>query len=403
TTGGPGDDDGQWDSGESIEFGVTLLNDGTDPLTGITATVVPLIPGVTLPVDTASYSDLSPGASGAALGPDFTVQLPTTVQCGEAMDFRIDITANEGSWSNTFQQASGLVVSGGGTALEEDFEASGIPANWTVVDGGTSDDTWFTDSVADPTDCNNTDANAPVSGNWAAVDSDCAGAVDMDESLITPVLDLSTTLTVTLEFDHFFNRYQTESAELDVRASLTGGTWVNINTWADDTANAQHESFDITSEAAGAADVEIRWHYYAANFEWYWFVDNVLVTFTSPTRCDSVVCLPSGAPGEQNGAYWPNLGDFTWSEDLAATSGYTLYRGTEADLPGLLDGYVDSCTRFTGVDGSDHLVDLSADDPSGVAGGLYWYVVTGWNGIGEGSPGNATAGPRVVNSLGPCP
>ena len=54
------------------------------------------------------------------------------------------------------------------------------------------------------------------------------------------------------------------------------------------------------------------------------------------------------------------------------------------------------------VANSDHLVDLSGDDPSGVAGGLYWYVVTGWNGIGEGSAGNHTAGPRVVNSLGPC-
>jgi hypothetical protein len=224
----------------------------------------------------------------------------------------------------------------------------------------------------------------------------------MDEALITPVLDLSTTVTVTLEFDHFFNRYQEESAELDVRSSLTAGAWVNIFSWADDTANAQHESFDITNQAAGAADVQIRWHYHAANYEWYWFVDNVLVTFTSPAGCDSAVCLPSGAPGEQIGAYWPDLDDFTWSEDLAASSGYAVYRGTEADLPGLLDGSVDSCARFTGVDSGDRLVDLSGDDPSGAAGGLYWYLVTGWNGVGEGSAGSATAGPRAVNSLGPC-
>ena len=63
---------------------------------------------------------------------------------------------------------------------------------------------------------------------------------------------------------------------------------------------------------------------------------------------------------------------------------------------------MDSCTRFTGVDSGSNLVDLSLDDPSGVAGGFYWYVVTGWNGIGEGSAGDASTGPRVVNSLGPC-
>jgi hypothetical protein len=223
----------------------------------------------------------------------------------------------------------------------------------------------------------------------------------MDESLTTPAMDLSSALTVTVEFDHYFNRYQSETADLDVRSSLTGNSWVTIHSWADDTANAQHEDFDITAQAAGAADVQLRWHYYGANYEWYWYVDNVQVSFTGVAGCDMDACLQAGAPGEQSGAYWPSVVDFTWSEDLAATSGYTLYRGEESGLAGLLDGTVDSCTRFTGIDSSDNTVDLSGDDPG--AGGLYWYLVTGWNGIGESTAGSGAGGPRVVDSSGPCP
>ncbi len=169
--------------------------------------------------------------------------------------------------------------SGSQEFFNEDFEASGIPGTWTIFDGGTSTDTWYTDNSGDPGGCGNTDAAAPCAGNWAQVDSDCAGSVDMDEELITPAFDMSTASTAFLTFDHYFRMYSAEVADVDIRSTGgTGGSWMNVASWTGtSTANAASEIIDITTEAAGYNDVQIRFHYYNANFEWTWSIDNVIV------------------------------------------------------------------------------------------------------------------------------
>jgi hypothetical protein len=348
----------------------------------------------------ASYPDLASGASGISASPPYTAVLAETLLCGDKLDFQIDISTDQGAWSDTFQQGLGLVVPGGGTALTEDFEA-GIPGTWTIVDGGATTDTWFADSAADPAGCANTDPASPIAGTWAAVDSDCAGSFDMDEELISPVIDLTGAVTATLEFDHYFNLYGAELADVDVRSALTGGLWVNVAQWVADTTNPQHEALDITAQAAGASDVQIRWHYYNANFEWYWYVDNVQVSYTAPGGCNMNVCVGGGPPpDEQTGCHWSDVDTYTWDLDPASTSGYTLYRGDDADLAALMDPSSDSCTRFAGADETENAVSLAGDSPA--AGSFYWYLVTGWNAGGEGTAGDATAGPRVLDTTGSC-
>jgi hypothetical protein len=63
-----------------------------------------------------------------------------------------------------------------------------------------------------------------------------------------------------------------------------------------------------------------------------------------------------------------------------------------------LTGNTESCKRL------DDLVSPSCagltEEPAG--GAFFWYLVTGWNAAGEGHAGNATAGPRQLNSAGPC-
>lgn len=76
---------------------------------------------------------------------------------------------------------------------------------------------------------------------------------------------------------------------------------------------------------------------------------------------------------------------------------YTVYRGTGATLPGLLDATDDSCTRWTGTARAVTVVESLAPPD------FYWYLVVGVNGAGPGSAGSATAGARVVNSVGGCP
>jgi hypothetical protein len=115
------------------------------------------------------------------------------------------------------------------------------------------------------------------------------------------------------------------------------------------------------------------------------------------------ICPPGetapGNGGLSTAQQWTDKTAQSWLANDAATS-YTLYRGIQADLPQLLNGSVDSCTKYIGAATS---TDTINEDPTGLAGGFYWYLVTGSNAGGEGSAGNATAGERIVNSSGDCP
>jgi hypothetical protein len=135
-------------------------------------------------------------------------------------------------------------------------------------------------------------------------------------------------------------------------------------------------------------------------------IDTVLISYTATGSCTMHACTPSAAPGETapgdtfaTAQSWTNKTTQTWPANAAATS-YSLYRGIQSDLPQLLNSSTDSCTKYTGAATGTATI---TEDPTGIAGGFYWYLVTGSNTGGEGPAGNATAGARTVNSSGTCP
>jgi hypothetical protein len=111
------------------------------------------------------------------------------------------------------------------------------------------------------------------------------------------------------------------------------------------------------------------------------------------------VTLPEVDPGTDPGTAQGNVDKDTpsWHAVTGAT-GYKLYRGILGDLPSLLNSSTDSCLIYTGA----ALFFNDTSDPSLVAGNLYWYLVTAYNGSGEGPAGDATAGPRTINGV-TCP
>ncbi|MBN2384136.1 DUF2817 domain-containing protein [bacterium] len=340
--GGTGDADGVLDAGETITFQIDIANTGIGDLTGVWAELSSSTTGVTVTDAQANYNDILEGTSGTSLSPHFTVYLAETIACGTTLDFSLTIHTNEGDFSGgSFSETTGLIIPGSGTILDVNFDSTGIPATWTIVDGSSDSWTWFEDDSSDPSGCANTDPASPMGGIWVTVDSDCQSA-DMDEQLITPVLDLSAASEVTLEFYHYFNRYGSEYADVDVRSSNTSSTWTTIATWTADTTNPQLESFDITTEAAGADDVQIRWHYYDANYEWYWYVDNIVVSYTAAGSCEMNICTggcsmtvdvtPNGPTTVCTGnnivfTATPTGGtspyDYQWTEDGSDISGAT--------------------------------------------------------------------------------
>ena len=394
--GGPGNGNGYWENGEEVQFSVAVRNNGTDDLTNVTARVVPLTPGVVMLDDTASFGALAEGTSGSSQAPHFTARLPQGLACGGELLFDLEIDSDQGGWLDGLSETVGEVVLGGGIVLTEDFEG-GIPGSWTIEDGSSDGFTWYADDVSDPAGCGNTDPNPPLAGTWAAVDSDCTGTgVAMDESLISPVMDLSFALTASLDFDHFYQQYGPEFCDVDVRSSLTGGAWVNVAQWTGtDTPNPDHATLDITAQAAGASDAQVRWRYYNADFEWFWYLDNVIVAYTAPGSCNQDDC-PGGPVGpppipDGSGLTRPLLADrlmtdgseilVSWDDRCSPTASKILY------------GPLDQVSSAT-VSGASCATTTPASWQSVPAGNL-WFIVVSEDGVGtEGSWGSGSSGER---------
>ena len=127
---------------------------------------------------------------------------------------------------------------------------------------------------------------------------------------------------------------------------------------------------------------------------------------SSEGDCSSQVTLttcippPEAAPGNlpSTAQAWSDRATQSWPT-VDGASGYRFYRGMRGDLPQLLVAAEDSCLRY---DGPATTATGLTEDPALAAGGFYWYVVTAYNAFGEESAGNATAGPRSVNSSGAC-
>ncbi len=388
---GGGTGNGLWESGEEVSFSVTVSNDGSGTLTGITATITSPTPGVTILDGSATYPSLAAGAASAGDAPYFKVRIPAAAACDSNVQFNVQVATDQGSWAGTpFTHKVGLLIPGSITPLNESF-ASGIPATWTVVDGGSGGGAAATWTTANP---GGRTFSSPMVAPVAAVDSDNAGtAATQHEELITPVINLSTATSATLDFDQYFRWYSggtAEIADVDVRSSITGGAWVNVLRQQNaSTANPDHKTVNITAQAAGAANVQIRFHYYQATFEWWWQVDNVKVSAVVPPACNNAVC--SGAPGVVKPANAlgasrvdPTTIAVTWDAASCTSTNYELLYGSLASLPSYT---VAGSVCGLGTSGSASW--------SGVPAGDLWFLVTGVDGAGtEATWGAATAGER---------
>ena len=307
------------------------------------------------------------------------------------------IQSAQGSWSGSFSHNIGATSVVGGTALDEHF-TTGIPATWTVVNGGTGGGAAATWTTANP---GGRTFASPLVAPVAIVDSDNAtSSASQDEQLITPVMNLSTATSVTLQFDQFFRWYNAglnEFGDVDVRSTLTGGLWVNVfRNQNGDSPNPDHKTLNITPQAAGAADVLVRFHYYQAQFEWWWEVDNVNVTYTAPGPCSMNTCLvpPPAPPPVPDGTFGAAMTSARASADGSSIN--LIWDASSCAAPGykILYGPLSSVSSYT-LGGSVCALGTGGTAAWGsVPAGDLWYVVVATDGAGtEGSWGTATAGP----------
>lgn len=156
------------------------------------------------------------------------------------------------------------------TLLSEGFEGSFPPPGWTLVDN------------AEPKSCNwaSTATTGEInhtggSGQAADANSDWCG-YEMDAELRMPSLDLSAATTPALIFRTFFLGEEFgDQAYVDV--STNGGTsWTTELRYDGVDVPASLVTVDL-SAYAGEANVLVRFRYVAADWHWYWQVDDVSI------------------------------------------------------------------------------------------------------------------------------
>ena len=260
-------------------------------------------------VVSGSVSDASHGwplyaridVGGAPIGPLFTDPLTGTYQVSlfQETDYTFKVNGVVGS----YEQQTRLVTAVTPTVTEDfalavdqtrcaapgyQLDVSGLyetfpdpakPAGWLNIDSSPAggQGTWRFD---DPAGRGNL---AGGEGNSAIIDSDWLGPdFTQDAELWTPNVDLTGIATPSVIFRTDFFAFTGNDPErgpevADVDLSIDGGAnWSTI--WHETSSKRGPRLVTIPiPSAAGEPDARVRFHYYNANYEWWWQVDDVIV------------------------------------------------------------------------------------------------------------------------------
>lgn len=400
-SGGPGNGNGFLDPGETAVLPVTLLNDATGALTSVSGVLTITTPGVTVTDGAAAWPDIQPSASAVSSPNHFAVSVAPSVACGTSLANTLSISHANGADTASL----GLVV--GTTAetllLNETF-SGGIPASWTVVNGGTGTGPAATWTTANP---GLRTITAPFSTPFAIVDSDAASNFDIqDEQLITPSIDASSCSAAFVEFSNQFRwkaDAQPEKCDVDVSTD-GGGLWTTLSRMqlaSNGYPTPNTRTVDITSAiAANPSNVKVRFHYFSAQNEWWWAIDNVKVRCQFPA-CNT--CAPvATAPGEAGATAQllvqrsgGNL-EFSWGAPGCSPVSYALYRGDPATLR--TSGY-SHAAALTCAEGTTSF-SLPETDPR--LGPIDYFLVVADTATEEGSYGRRSSGAERPVSAASC-
>ncbi|MGF3584579.1 MAG: PKD domain-containing protein [Thermoplasmatota archaeon] len=159
----------------------------------------------------------------------------------------------------------------------------GLPDDWTIINGGNTNDTW----------------KYLAGGFGVFCDDRTAGpSVIMDEQLISPIVNCLKLASVFLEYYHNFNGGKGSYIDQgDVYVSNDGGaSWVNVATYLPGTLSQRVIKIDITSIAAGYSKVMIKFYFHDfGSYGYWWQVFNVKIS------------------GELKEFFDPPVADFSWS------------------------------------------------------------------------------------------
>ncbi|SCL28877.1 N-acetylneuraminic acid mutarotase [Micromonospora pallida] len=225
----------------------------------------------------------------------------------------------------------------GSDGVYETFDGTTAPAGWTVVDHINSGFTW---QFTDPGGRGNLTGGT---GNFAIIDSDEHGSgKQQNTSLISPIVDLTDVTAPKIRFNQDFNHLGGENADVDL--SIDGGaTWTTVLRQTADVRGPKVTEVAIP-QAAGQAQVRVRFHYHVGSYDWWWAVDNVLIgtqVLCQPVEGGLVV----GHVQDKNTDGYINGATVT-SDDRAAETATTVATPDDTELA---DGFYWMFSSLTGA------------------------------------------------------
>ncbi|GAB3933050.1 hypothetical protein GCM10027614_03290 [Micromonospora vulcania] len=175
------------------------------------------------------------------------------------------------------------------------------------------------------------------------IDSDNYGAGGtQDTSLVSPVVNLTAVTAPVIRFNQDYNQLGVDVADVDL--SIDGGaTWATVVHQTGDVRGPRVTEVAIP-QAAGKAQVQVRFHFYDGSYGWWWEVDNVLIG-------SQVTCVPVngglvvGNVKDKNDNSYVNGATVT-SDDRPAEKATTV---ATPDDPGLADGFYWLYSSLTGT------------------------------------------------------
>ncbi|MGR6319832.1 S8 family serine peptidase [Micromonospora soli] len=225
----------------------------------------------------------------------------------------------------------------GSDGVYETFDGGTVPAGWSVVDHLGTGQVW------EFTDTGNRGNLTGGTGRFAVIDSDNYGSGGrQDTSLVSPVVDLTDVAAPVIRFNQDYNWLGSDRADVDL--SLDGGTtWTNVLRQAADVRGPRVTEVPIP-QAAGKAEARVRFHYYDAQWEWWWQVDNVLIG--SQVSCQPIDGgLVLGHVRDKNDDSYLNGATVT-SDDRPAEKATSAATPDDTDLP---DGFFWMFSSLTGT------------------------------------------------------
>jgi hypothetical protein len=219
--------------------------------------------------------------------------------------------------------ASIMVTGGGGltTILNQGFE-SGL-GSWTATNSssGGTDPSLVIWTIRPTGYVYSTDTFTGNSGaNFIMANSDLAGSgVTGDTSLFSPSFSTVGYTTLTLTYKHYLRWLTATVATVGVSTD-GGGTWTTVQTYNTATVGTAaafaNASIDLGAYL-GQPDVKIRFRY-QSGWDWYWAVDNIVVTGNAPTQpCPAALTANSAVSRLTHGL----VGDFDIDLPLTGAPG----------------------------------------------------------------------------------